>query len=162
MNLAKWKCALPWVGLILAGCNASLSHSVQTCPDIQGSYKLAKEADFYIQTQTGGEYLALVMSDQKSPEFLSVIIPPKQALKAEKYSECTVMIQGLGLLMPADKNAKYSVSTGSQNYMTEQKIDTPLVILFMAGFQSAVFGVEKTSNNLPQTVTTAYANRDKD
>lgn len=161
MNFAKWKCALPLIELLLAGCNASSLQSVQACPDIQGSYKFENVADFYIQKQTSGEYLALMMSEQESPEFLPVVVPSKQALKDENYSECTVMIKGLGLLMPSNKNAKYSVSAGTQNYMTEQKIDTPLVILYMAGFQSAVFGVEKISNNLPQTVTTTYANRDK-
>ncbi|SUP81767.1 hypothetical protein [Yersinia pseudotuberculosis] len=112
MNLTKWKLTLPFFVLFLASCNASPLHSVQGCPDIQGSYKLEKDADFYIQKQTSGEYLALVMSEQQSPEFLPVTIPPKQALKDENYSECTVMIKGLGLLMPSDKNAKYGVSAG--------------------------------------------------
>ncbi len=161
MNYLKWKLCLPLTMLFLTNCNTLSAHQGEVCSDIQGSYKIEKNADLFIQKQTNGDYLAMVQSNNEKPEFLPVTIPTKQQLEVEKYSECTVMIQELGLLMPSDKNKKYSVSAESQNYMSEKEIDTSLIILFMSGFQSDVFGVEKTSNELPPAVTIAYANREK-
>ncbi|PSH15267.1 hypothetical protein B7R74_17870 [Yersinia pseudotuberculosis] len=161
MNYLKWKSFVPLVMLFLTSCNTLSANQGEVCPDIQGSYKIEKNVDLFIQKQADGDYLAMVQLNNEKPEFLPMIISTKQQLKDEKYSECTVMIQKLGLLMPSDKNKKHSVSAGSQNYMSKKAIDTPLIILFMSGFQSDVFGVEKISNKLPPAVTIAYANREK-
>ncbi len=161
MNYLKWKLILPLATLFISGCNTHPERHKETCPDIQGSYKIEKYVVFYIQKQSEGDYLAMVQSGEKSTDFLTATVLKKQYLEEEKHSECAVIIECMGLLMPAYKDEKYSVSAGSQNYITEKKRETPLVILFMAGFQSIVFSVDRTSNTLPPSVLTAYVNKGK-
>lgn len=129
---------------------------VYACPELQGSYKVEQRADLYIQKQSDGSYLAMIESEDHQPQFLSVIRPEAKELKEQGYTECTAIIKGLGLLMPSDKNKTYQVTSESQNYQIGKKPGTPFVIMYMAGFQSDVFGVDKISETIPQAAVDRY------
>lgn len=127
------------------------------CPELQGSYKIEGHTDLYIQKQSDNGYLAMVESENRRPNFMPIIVPEKEKLREESFPECSVIIKGAGLLMPSDKNKTYSVTSESQNYLTEKKPGTPFVIMYMAGFQSDVFGVEKISDNIPSSIADIYS-----
>ncbi|GKX56206.1 hypothetical protein SOASR030_23180 [Leminorella grimontii] len=141
---------------ILGGFLLMVSVFAHACPELQGSYKIEGQTDLYIQKQSDSSYLAMVESANRQPNFMPVIVPEKEQLREESFPECTVIIKGAGLLMPSDKNKTYSVSSESQNYLTEKKPGTPFVIMYMAGFQSDVFGVEKISDDIPSSIVDIY------
>ncbi|WP_353613188.1 hypothetical protein [Mangrovibacter phragmitis] len=140
---------------MLAGC--AMQEAKSSCPELEGSYEIENSAEFYIQKQSNGEYTAMIVTDGDPTEFMPIFIPTKKQLVDENLPECSVILQGAGVLMPSDKNKTYHVTAQSQNYLTERKLDTPLVLMVAAGFQSDVYGVVKTSDVLSKEITSIFS-----
>lgn len=137
-----------------AGCGTTSTHS--SCPDMQGSYKIENIADLYIKKKFTGGYMAMVASNDSS-QFIPVIAVDKEDLERENISECSLILQGAGVLTPSDKQKNYNVTATSQNYTTERKPGTSFVLMVMAGFQSDVLGVDKISETLPAEISERFS-----
>ncbi|WP_058970798.1 hypothetical protein [Type-D symbiont of Plautia stali] len=138
----------------LVGCVTTSANS--SCPDMQGSYKIEGSADLYIKRNAAGEYMAIVGSDD-SLQFVTVITVDKDDLERENFPECSIILQGAGILIPSDKEKTYSVLAQSQNYTTERKPGTPFVLMVMSGFYSDAFGVDKTAATLPAEISERFS-----
>lgn len=133
----------------------SVGNAFAVCSDPQGSYKIENNVNLYIHKKNNADYMA-IMSGEKQSELLLVTLLSKEQSKAENLPECSVLITGVGVLMPSEKGKTYHVTAESQNYLTERKTNTPFVLLVMAGFQSDIYGVDKTSDILPKNILSEF------
>lgn len=133
----------------------SVGNAFALCSDPQGSYKVEGNVNFYIHKENNADYMA-IMSGTKQSERLLVTQLSKEQSKAENLPECSVLITGVGVLMPSEKGKTYHVTAESQNYLTERKTNTPFVLLMMAGFQSDIYGVDKTSDTVPKNILSEF------
>ncbi|KEY56979.1 hypothetical protein [Serratia sp. DD3] len=142
------------LSVIITGCG--IKSAGTACPPLQGTYKVEDNGFIYIKKQYVDEYVAAITVAESSPQVLAVMIPKKEDLIRDQLPECSVILKGIGLLAPTNKDKTYNVSDVSQNYSSERKIDTPLVLMVMAGFQSNVYGVVKVSDTLSETALSAF------
>lgn len=139
---------------MLTGCGTKSTNV--SCPDMQGSYKIENSADLYIKKNDAGEYMAMISSDDSS-QFFPVITVEKDDLERENIPECSIILEGAGVLIPSDKEKNYSVISQSQNYTTEHKPGTPFVLMVMSGFYSNIFGVDKTTGTLSDEISERFS-----
>lgn len=133
----------------------SVGSAFALCSDPQGSYKVENNVNLYIHKGNNADYMAII-SGTKQSERLLVTLLSKEQSKAENLPECSVLIPGVGMLMPSEKGKTYHVTAESQNYLTERKTNTPFVLLVMSGFQSDIYGVDKTSDTLPKNILSEF------
>lgn len=139
---------------MLTGCGTKSTNV--SCPDMQGSYKIENSTDLYIKKNNTGEYMAMISSDDSS-QFLPAITVEKNDLERENVPECSIILEGAGVIIPSDKEKTYSVISQSQNYTTEHKPGTPFVLMVMSGFYSDVFGVDKTTATLSDEISERFS-----
>ena len=88
---------------------------------------------------------------------LPVISVPQEDRKEQQIPECALIIQQLGMFMPAEKGQSFNVTTQSQEYISKKTPGTDYVIMVMSGFYSDVIGVNKTAVTLPAEALNALS-----
>lgn len=153
--MEKWTHILATAITVIMMVICSVGSAFALCSDPQGSYKVENNVNLYIHKENNSDYMAII-SGTKQSERLLVTLLSKEQSKAENLPECSVLITGVGMLMPSEKGKTYHVTAESQNYLTERKTNTPFVLLVMSGFQSDIYGVDKTSDTLPKNILSEF------